>query len=341
VVRPDIPRVARQVPGDAEPRRYEPVHPFASSQTRDRRAPAPPLCIARLALLPSRRSRSEEARVFRRSTIVAAVFAGLLALGCEPPDEPGPAPEGSGETGGAGPDAGGDTAGDEPGGLEPGGDAGGGGSAGAGTGEPEVPGPLAPGTASITLSLESRRLPPETSRLDLEIVGLALFVDADPAYRDADTPCDAGAQGALVPLDTTVTFTDGERERRPVASVERAPGGALREAWLVLRQGILRSGERVYKVHAGAMCLMPDGLQYALVRLRPREAAALEGGSGVELVAQLDGREQIVAERVDCRTSAADECRDPDDEHDDEDEDTRVRYAFARQFPVRVETVSR
>jgi hypothetical protein len=271
--------------------------------------------------------------VFPRNTIaILAVLAGLV-LGCEPPDEPGPGPEGSEETGGAGPEVGAnDTAGDEPGGAA---------APGVGPGEPEDPGSIAPGSASITFSLEFRRLPPEASRLDLEIVGIALFVASDPEYRDADTACAAGAEGALVPLETTVSFTGGERERRPVATFERAPGGALREAWLVLRQGFLRSRERVYKVHAGAMCVMPDGLQYALVRLRPREAAPLDGGSGVELVAQLDGREQIVAERIDCRTSAADECRDPDDEHDDEDEDTRVRYAFARQFPVRVETVSR
>jgi hypothetical protein len=260
--------------------------------------------------------------VHARNTFAAVLFAGLASLGCEPPDEPDPGPA---EAAGAPGD-----------GEAPGGEAGGGGTPGAAV--PDDPGRVDPPAASITLSLESRRLPREASRLDVEVVGIALFVDVDPAYRDADTSCDAGVEGALVPLDATVTFTDGERQRRRVASLEHAPGGALREAWLVLRQGILRSGERVYKVHAGAMCVMPDGLQYALVRLRPREAAALEGAPRIELIAQLDGREQIVTERVDCRTRDADECRDPDDADDDRDEETRVRYAFARQFPARVET---
>jgi hypothetical protein len=267
--------------------------------------------------------------MFHRIILTAAILAGLFALGCDPPDEPSPDPAGSGDTGGAGPGA--DAGGDTTGGDTDSGDAGGGDTGGGGD-----PGPVDPGPASIILSLEHRRLPTEASRMDLEIVGIALFVDVDPAYRNADTPCDGGGRGALLPLETTVTFTDADGVQ-PVASFEHAGGGALREAWLVLRQGFLHVGERVYKVHADAMCVMPDELQYVLVRLRPREAATLVGGSGIGLVAQLAGREQIIVERVDCRTSDADECRDPDDAHDDDDGTTRLRYAFARRFPVRAE----
>jgi hypothetical protein len=175
----------------------------------------------------------------------------------------------------------------------------------------------------------------------LEVVALALFVDAGARYADADTRCDGDGAGRLVDLQSSVALDLGSTGRTPLASLDRTDGSALNEIWLVLRQGMLDLGGRTYKVHAGALCVMPDGLQYALVRLRPPSPIPLADGTALDVVIGFDAGRQIEAERVDCSREDVEECRSSDDAGDDGDPGTRLRFTFAPEFPVAVEETAR
>lgn len=239
-----------------------------------------------------------------RALLTAALFSLSLAA-CAPPDEPPP-----------------DTGGD------PGGDSGGGGSGGGGS--------SGGGDATPTLALSFDPSGGQgASRLDLEIVGLGVFT-SDPTYVNADTPCDAGVAGALLDLRANLSLDLASSAEAPFTSLDMTSGGAVRELWLVLRQGLLFRDARSYKVHAGALCVMPDGLQYILVRLRPGSAVPLDGDHRV--VVELDASRDVVVERVRCGGDANyDECGTTEDVGDDGDAGTRLRYSFAPTLPVRVD----
>lgn len=250
-------------------------------------------------------------------SLAAALAAVSLAVACGPGSPPSPDPD---------PGTGGDPAGGG-GGDGSSQDGGSGGGAGSGGGD---------GTATVTLVFAPEPGPDGVARVDLEIVGVSLFTRGDPTYVDADTPCDANGAGTLHALERLVTLDLASPARAEVASFDLAGEGSLEETWLVLRQGLLPAGGRTYKIHNGAMCLMPDGLQYILVRLRPGPVS-LDGGADADLVVPFDVREQVAVERVDCRVRPVEECDTTDDANDDRDEDTRLRYSFAPEFPARVE----
>lgn len=290
-----------------------------------------------------------------------------LAAACEPPpDDPTspPADDGTGggeggEGGDAGAGGGGDgTSGgggaDAPGGGDSGGgsaDGGGGGSADGGGGDggagsgggsggggdggsgsddgDDDSGSDAGGSAVLTLSIEPGDAPPGAGGIDLDVAGVALFA-GEPSWRNADTPCDAGQPGALVLLTTRVEVPFGGG-RVPVVQLEVPAGGEVREAWLMVRHGALRTAERTYEVHAGPMCLMPDGFQYVRLRARP----GLVPLDGTREIALELGREQLRSEQVDCGASpAVEECATSDDGTDD-DPATRLRYEFGPELPAR------
>lgn len=269
----------------------------------------------------------------------------LLAaiVACEPPD-PGP----TGGTGGSGGDNGG-------GGNGGGGDGGGGGNGGGGgDGGGNTGGGAGDGVSTLSLIFERRGSLEQASIVDLEVVGLALFVGKDPRYVNADTTCDAGGAGTLLDVHKTVPLDLRGAGETPLATIDVKGGGQLRELWLVLKQGTLRREDRPYKVHAGALCSLP-GHQYTLVRLRPGEPVSL-GGPDHRILVTFDASSAIAVQRVECRSGGsggggggnsgpgggggdddAEECRASDDSHDDDRQDTRLRYAFATSLPVRAE----
>jgi hypothetical protein len=242
-------------------------------------------------------------------------------LACEPPDQPPPGPTTGGDTGGSN------------GGPQGGGSGGGSGGGGNG-GNPGSPG--GDGTSTLDLAVAHHGSVDDASALDLETVALAMFVGADPRYANASTSCDGGGAGALLDLKTTVTLDLQRDGATPLASVDVTHGGELHEAWLVLRRGSLHRDGREYKVHADALCTMPDGLQYTLVRLRPGGPVTL-GGPDHRIVATFDPQASLEVEHVDCRASDAEECRSSDDDHDDGDPDTRLRFSFPTSLPVTVD----
>lgn len=271
-------------------------------------------------------------RWLSRITLIAA----LLTAACEPPKDPGPAP---GEGTGGGTDGGSGGSGD-------------GGSGGGDAEPPSSPPPTTPATppptspeappptsrapdatSTFTLAVDRVGAPDHVTAVDLETVALGLFRE-QPTWRDDDSSCGGGAEG-LVPLDTTVALDLTEAGRTPVASVDLDGEGKLREVWLVLRKGVLHRDGRAYKVHAGALCTMSDGLQYTLLRLDPGSPIAFAGGADFELVVPFDARSAIREEHVDCRSSGAEECQSSDDAFDDGDPDTRLRYTFEPDLPLR------
>lgn len=265
-----------------------------------------------------------------RNTISAlALGLALAGLGCESSRVPGG--PGGGDGGDDGGDAGGG-GGDAGGG---GGDAGGGGDQGGGGGDDR---------SVLDLLVEPRGGPPGATQLTLDVVAVVLFVDRSPAYRDADSPCDAGG-GQRLDASTEVTVGLPGGDAAPVASMERTGGGSLREVVLVLREGVLVREGRGYRVHAGALCTMPDGQQYTLLRLRPPAPANLGGGADYDLVARLDGN-AVNQRRVRCDDDSSgpgggddddrepEECRAGDDPGDDDDDRTRLVFTFGRELPV-------
>jgi hypothetical protein len=177
--------------------------------------------------------------------------------------------------------------------------------------------------------------PEHVTELDLEPVGLALF-QAQPSWQDQHSPCDGGA-GGLVALGATVALDLTHPGRTSVGSVDLGGDGQVQEVWLVLRKGLLDRDGRTYKVHGGALCTMSDGLQYTLLRLHPDAPVTFGGGADLDLVVPFDARSAVQEERVDCRSSAAEECQSSDDASDDGDPDTRLRYTFEPDLPLRAE----
>jgi hypothetical protein len=224
-----------------------------------------------------------------------------LAAGCEPPpDDPAPPIDGDG--------------GDTGGGTAGGGDNGGGGSG---------------GSPSLTLSFAPGEPPADATRIDLDIVGVALF-DGTPSWADADSPCDAGVQGALVERTTRVEVPLGG-ERVPFLQLDLPAGQRVREVWVTARHAELLTPTRTYEVHAGRLCVMPDGLQYILLRARPGEVT-LDGAREIALGL---GRDQLASGQVNCRGSPKVEECDTSDDGTDGDPRTRLRYEFGAELPVR------
>jgi hypothetical protein len=212
-----------------------------------------------------------------------------------------------------------------------GGDGGGGGGGGSGGGGGAPSGP-----PTLAITVDRAGAPPGVSTVDLELAAVTLFVDASAPALRPETPCDGGGVGTLLAATGTVPLDLGAGGETPLASTQ-VNGGSLREAWLVLRQGVLHRNGRTYKVHATALCTMSDGLQYTVVALRPGSPAALDAPGEHRLVATFDARQQLDTTRVACGASNAEECRTSDDPEDDGDPGTRLRYAFAPAFPARVE----
>jgi hypothetical protein len=215
------------------------------------------------------------------------------------------------------------------GGGDGGGGGGGGGSGGGGGGTPSGP-------TTLAITVDRAGAPPGVSGVDLELAAVTLFVDASAPALRPETPCDGGGAGTLLARSGTVPLDLGSRGETPLASTQ-VNGGSLREAWIVLRQGVLHRDGRTYKVHATALCTMPDGLQYTVVALRPGSPAALEAPGEHRLVATFDAREQLETAHVACGGAEPEECRTSDDPDDDGDPGTRLRYAFAPAFPARAE----
>ncbi len=246
-----------------------------------------------------------------------------------PTDEPAPAPSPDPAPPG---DAAPAPAPDSPGGGS-GSGPGGPGNAGGGEGAPSPP-PVDE-ASTFALVVERQGAPEHVTAVELEPAALLLFT-ARPAWRDADSPCDAGAAGSAR-LGGTVELDLTQPGRTPVGAVDLAGEGQVREVWLVLREGRLLRAGRAYPVHASALCTMPDGLQYTLLRLDPQRPAAFAGGADLDLVLPFDAREVIRQERVDCRSSPLEECQTSDDPLDDADPDTRLRYSFRADLPLRAE----
>lgn len=235
---------------------------------------------------------------------IAVALAGALALACESSRDPGP-----------------------PGGDQGGGDQGGGGSDG---------GAPADDTSSNALFLEASGGPPLATRLDLDLVAVVLYVDRSPTVNDPDAPCDAGGGNRLDARSSPSVDLRGGRT--PVLTFDREGGGSLRELALVLRQGVLVRDNRGYKVHASALCTMPDGQQYTFVRLRPPAPVDLGGGRDHDLVATLEPG-AIRTERAQCGTpDDVEECAVGDDPADDGDPSTRLVFSFAPDLPLRAES---
>jgi len=248
------------------------------------------------------------------ANLIPILSALALAAACEPPpSDPSPGGGGNPSGGAAGTPDGGGSGG--PGG-------GGSGSSGGGSG--------GGGTASLRLSFDPGEPPAGATGIDVDLAGVALFAGG-PAWRDADTPCDGGVPGALVSAAARVELPFGG-DPVPFLDVNLPPGGGeIREIWLVVRKGTLRTPQRTYEVHAGRLCRMPDGLQYTLLRARPG-AVALGGEREVALDL---GRDQLAVEQVDCRATHVAECSTSDDPGDG-DPDTRRRYRFEDELPARV-----
>jgi hypothetical protein len=289
-------------------------------------------------------------------------LAALLAFAaCDPPEDPEPgdaeSDTGDGETPGA--DAGGgdpgtggaDTGGGDTGGGGSGpgtGDAGGGstggeGSAGgtgggdAGSGDGAAGGAPEADASPFVIAFDPAPAPAGYDRVELELAGVGLF-PGTPGYVDADSPCDAGVPGALVAHATTAQLVFAEEGVVPVIALERPSGAAsVAEVWLVLRQGLLHTPERSYKIHAAALCTMPDGMQYTLVRVRPGTSVAIGQGTREDLVIPFDAAQQLRVAEVRCGTEPEpEECRTTDDAGDG-DPATRLRFSFPLEFPVRIE----
>lgn len=265
----------------------------------------------------------------------ATLLLSLVHAACAPPDEPAPAPPGDPAPAPSPDPAPPGDAGPAPAPESPGGGAGSGsgGAAGDGGGAPSAP--PADGVSTFALVVERQGAPEHVTAVDLEPSALLLFT-GQPAWRDADSACDAGAAG-MATLGGTVALDLAQAGRTPAGSVDLAGEGQVREVWLVLREGLLRRAGRAYPVHASALCTMPDGLQYTLLRLDPQPPVHFAGGADVDLVLPFDAREAIREERVDCRSSPLEECQTSDDPLDDGDPDTRLRYSFRADLPLRAE----
>lgn len=237
---------------------------------------------------------------------------------------------GSGPGTGTGDAGGGSTGGDGSGGGTGGGDAGSGDGA-AGGAAPE-------GDASpFVIAFDPVPAPAGYDRVELELAGIALY-SGTPGYVNADSPCDAGVPGALVPNATTTTLVFAQEGLVPVIALQRPSGAAsVAEVWLVMRQGLLHTPERSYKIHAAALCTMPDGMQYTLVRVRPGTPVAIGQGTRDDLVVPFDVAQQLRVGEVRCGTQPEpEECRTTDDAGDG-DPATRLRFSFPLEFPVRIE----
>lgn len=259
-----------------------------------------------------------------RQVVSAAALAALLAFtSCDPPGAPDPGPT-------TGPDGGGGSGGTPTGGTPSGGTPSGGGAPSGGGGSPGG------SPAPFTISFDPTGAPAGVDRVELELNAVALFTGA-PSYRNEDTRCDGAGAGSLADARTTVTLPFPGTGPVPAVRFDRPAGDTrVAEVWLVFRQGLLHTAERSYKIHAAALCTMPDGMQYTLVRLRPGAPFSIGQGSTDDLVIPFDAGQQVRAGHVDCRTSDAEECRTTDDSGDDADPNTRLRFALPTELPVRV-----
>jgi hypothetical protein len=210
--------------------------------------------------------------MFTRGAMALVAGALLAAAACGPPEGP------------SGPDA--TTSG---GGSD-------GGSGGGGSSAPAAPAaaPSSDGISTLTLAFDRvRGGRNDFTSVDLDVVALATFVNGDPRYANADSPCDGGAPSALRDLPMRVTLDLTSTGATPFTAIDVGGGGELRELWLVLRSGTLYHGYAVDKIHAGTLCKMGDGLQYTLVRLRLPSPASLDGGAD-HAIAITFGSDQIV-----------------------------------------------
>ncbi|MGC3996456.1 MAG: hypothetical protein QM767_02550 [Anaeromyxobacter sp.] len=245
----------------------------------------------------------------RSSTATAAALALLLACGPGDPPSPPPPTGPSGPTGTSGP----------TGPTGP-------------TGATGPTGPTGtPSTSTVSLEVAPGGAPAGVTEVDWEVVAVGLSTGAAPAAGGA---CDEGGTGHE--LRTTVTFAPGGAAA-PVGSVDLPPGGSLQSAWLVLREGRLAREGRTYKVHAGALCRQPDGLDYTRLRLALDQPASLEGGADPRVVIPFDAAAQLQVEHVTCPADGVEECDTSDDPDDDGDPATRLRYAFPEEIPAQME----
>jgi hypothetical protein len=183
-------------------------------------------------------------------------------------------------------------------------------------------------------------------------MGIAVYVGATPPPPAHGLPCDvSGADWndvfGRIPLDTTSVGTT------QLARVELVGEGDLAEVRVFLRGSLERLGRR-HNLDGRETCVAGDGFDVAVLRIRPAARVSLAGGRDYRLAVRFDLAEIVAEERVVCSSSGPDssgpsgsagssgravaalhdtdgpdECRGPEDEEDDGDGRTRLRYVLA------------
>jgi hypothetical protein len=297
----------------------------------------------------------------------ALVTAAALAVACgrgesgaggsegPPPDPTSTDGTGTGGTGGTGDTAG---TGGPTGTGAPTGTGGAGGTGTAGTGGPTGPGPApaAPpsdGRSLLQLEIERGGTSDRASHVDVDVKGIALFLDGVPAPPVHGAACDAtGAEWH--DQRTALRLAMGQPGASPLARLETTRSGELSEIRIFLRGDVQRLG-RAHNLDGAETCVWADGWDVAVLLLRPAARLVLAGGQDHRLAAPLGVGSEVRVERIVCdlpgvgrvaggsvasATSALhdadgpDECKKPEDPEDDGDSRTRLRFVLAAELGV-------
>jgi hypothetical protein len=195
------------------------------------------------------------------------------------------------------------------------------------------------------VELERAGARPLVSEVELEVLAVAAFRDGAAAPVEAGRPCDA-AGGELHEARATVGVRPGEPGITPIARFETEGRGRLTELRVFLRGALERAGRR-HSLDGAETCVAADGEDVAVLRVVPPAPPDLAGGRDLRVVARFDAAEQVRQQRLLCDPSAPsgativdppgtpffdpdgpDECREPDDEQDDADPATRLRFVL-------------
>jgi hypothetical protein len=218
---------------------------------------------------------------------------------------------------------------------------------------PATPPPATPppagGSSILQLDVLRAGARPQVSTMALDVRGIALYVGQRPPPPVHGEPCDvAGAQWydvtARVPLDLD------DEGASPVARLETAATGDVAEIRLFLRGEVQRRGRR-HELDGRETCVAGDGWDVAVLRIHPATRVSLAGGRDYRLVVPFDARDIVSEERIACGAGplrvqvhdpdGPDECRQGEDDDDDRDDRTRLRYVLAGEATCAVEEQGR
>jgi hypothetical protein len=201
----------------------------------------------------------------------------------------------------------------------------------AGGGTPATPATPQPsdGRSTLTFAIDRTGARADVSRLDLQVLQVAIWVDVGAPPPTNGKPCDlTGAEATSDAAAMRIDLSTGGTTT--LARMETSREGELTEVRLFVR-GTLQHAGRTYDVNGDELCVGADGQDVAVLRVHPASPLVLQGGRDYRLTmpfAQAELREEHVTcpKNPPPGTWVPHECARPDDPGDDGDPATRIRF---------------